>query len=286
MVAKLPSPVLDTIDLLQKTLDERVHYKKFYNQIRDAYIEQNELYINSLGCPSKVSPLNIRTYTKNDKECEQRKNSLIGLYSPSLDKLPYDALETLRHKNGLVSCPMCGEPGRPRTLDHLLPKTIYPELSINLYNLVPCCDWCQGNKLIDYKNKAGTRSFLHPYFDDLDKPLFQLIFSGSYTAPVIEVEIISGIPADLKTIVETHLEGVGFLDRYKDIFSTSYRSILRMAKEAREPGNMSLDKSLNHALKLSLDKGVNSWDAVLYRSILSDKRIINDLKNKPLPDFL
>lgn len=73
----------------------------------------------------------------------------------------YDAIRNAA-PNG--KCPLCGV-GQVRTLDHHLPKSRYPDLSVCPYNLVPACDFCQAGKLAKFPISAGEQT-LHPYFDD------------------------------------------------------------------------------------------------------------------------
>ena len=60
-------------------------------------------------------------------------------------------------------CPFCGF-GQVSTLDHYLPKTKYPQLSVLPLNLVPSCKDCNTGKSTAIATKAEEQS-LHPYFD-------------------------------------------------------------------------------------------------------------------------
>lgn len=285
MVAKIPVPEDDSIDLLKRILGERVKYKTFYTNIRNDLIAQYQLYIDSKGCPSQLSPMDLIGYCSSPGEAEKRKESLKGLYSPDKKKLPFEQLEKIRKKNGLTACPVCGEPGRPRTLDHCLPKAIFPEFAANILNLVPACDWCQGEKLADYKTAAGYRSFIHPYFDDVNRPLFSIVFLPPYTTPTISIEIKDDLPEELQELVATHLIGVGFLERFNEIFDVSYQTIKRMALRARTHGNLTLMQSLEEAFLIASDKAVNSWDAVFYRSVLEDQELVTFLEEQYISEY-
>ncbi|GAA0532572.1 HNH endonuclease [Paractinoplanes ferrugineus] len=60
-------------------------------------------------------------------------------------------------------CPMCD--GAPvATLDHYLPKSVFPEFSVLPKNLVPVCYRCNHLKQ-DTIDESGRR-FLHSYFED------------------------------------------------------------------------------------------------------------------------
>lgn len=286
MVAKLNPPTLNSTDLIYQIIDERGHHKDFYNRIKSDWTSATDTYNQNCGDPKLIQPLILRRYTDTDEDASKRKVSLIGLYSPKKDKLPYSILENMRKNHGLIFCPSCGESGRPRTLDHYLPKNVFPEYSVVLLNLTPMCDWCQGEKLTDYITADGLKCYIHPYFDDVDKPLFSITFNPPYVTPTIGLLINSDIDPELKRLVISHLAGIDFLERYKDYFRTKYRSILRKAGRCRAPNSTNLRNYLEENLESELDNSKNSWEVVLYRSILADARIMNYLEVGELPEYL
>lgn len=286
MVTKIPVPEDDSVDVVNRTIDEKVHYRAFYNRIKPDLISQIEQYRNKKGNPEFIAPMSIRSYTDSDDEASRRKISLLGLYKPESHKLPFEQLEKLRRKNGLVICPSCGEAGRPRTLDHYLPKDVFPELSITLLNLTPMCDWCQGEKGTEYMTVKGEKMYIHPYFDEVNIPLYRILFDQPYSSPIINYSVNSELSAEIQRLVNDHLDGIGFFVRFKEYFQTKYRSILRRAMESRNDGGIELRNKLNVLLDMASDTGINSWDAVLYRSVLEDENLLDYLENKKLPDNL
>lgn len=286
MVSKINLPEDDSIEILMGVINERQKYKPFYNRITNDLIRQAEVFIENKGSPLGLTPLDINNYTDSEEEASQRKKSLIGLYTPKFEKLPFVQLETMRKHNGLVVCPSCGEPGRPRTLDHYLPKDIFPELSVLLLNLTPMCDWCQGEKLTSYVTEDGQKRYIHPYFDDVNRPLFSIIFSPPFSTPLINIAVKKEIPDELILLVKSHLEGVDFLTRFKEYFKTRYISVLRRAHNCRQPETKNLRNTLAIFLEMEQEKSINSWDAVLYRSILENDELMEYLENGPLPDNL
>ncbi len=286
MVAKLSPPTEDSVDLVRRIIGERVKHKEFYNKIEQVLISQAEQYKAVRGNPESLNPIDLKNYTKTDEEADQRKTSLIGLYSPKENKLPYSQLEHMRKKNGLVVCPSCGEDGRPRTLDHYLPKDIYPEFSIVLLNLIPMCDWCQGEKLAEYITSDGRKRYIHPYFDDVDRPIISITFTAPFITPVISIAICEKISEELKRLVASHLEGINFLERFKEFFNTKFIGILRQAKKCREPEGIKLSILLQKYLEMDIENSKNSWNVIVYRSILSDKLMMEYLETEELPEYL
>lgn len=75
----------------------------------------------------------------------------------------YDAL-LLSTPNNV--CPYCTIK-YVKTIDHFLPKSEYPYLSVTPSNLVPSCRDCNTEKKISYPIDNDTQTF-HPYFDIVD----------------------------------------------------------------------------------------------------------------------
>jgi hypothetical protein len=286
MVSKVRLPEEDSLEVLRNIIKERHKYRPFYDRIANDLISQAETFIEHKGNPLMLEPLDLNKYTGSKEEAKQRKKSLIGLYTPHNEKLPFLQLEAMRKRNGLVVCPSCGEPGRPRTLDHYLPKDRFPEFSALLLNLTPMCDWCQGEKLTDYVTEDGKKRYIHPYFDDVDRPLFSITFMPPFSTPSIDIAVSQEMPEELILLVKSHLEGVDLLTRFKEYFRTRYISVLRRAKASRDGENRSLRDLLNLFLENEEEKSLNSWDAVLYRSILENNELMEYLENGPLPDHL
>lgn len=96
--------------------------------------------------------------------------------------------------------------GTVTTLDHYLPKSIYPLLSISPLNLVPCCSDCNKNKLSE-KPKKSEDEALHPYYDDVEDliwlqaqivnilpdPEFEFFVSDSVIDPILKIRIAEHI---------------------------------------------------------------------------------------------
>jgi hypothetical protein len=84
-------------------------------------------------------------------------------------------------------CPLCGI-GTVNTLDHYLPKTHFPVYSVTPNNLIPACNWCQGEKSEYFPTTKGGQ-ILHPYFDDVDSEVW------------LAAEVVAGVPAGFRYFV-------------------------------------------------------------------------------------
>lgn len=96
-----------------------------------------------------------------------KKSELIKLYNTYVVKREkparsvYDSLMLAADEK----CPFCGGIGRPRNLDHYLPKTYYPQFSIVPLNLVPSCRDCNmDGKGTGYAANEAEQ-IIQPYLD-------------------------------------------------------------------------------------------------------------------------
>lgn len=105
-----------------------------------------------------------RTYNEFSKNIEYGNDQIYGAYRfvelLDLKTCPYCNRNyiSIIEKNDLNE-----KQTRPE-LDHFHPKSIYPFLAINYYNLIPSCSTC--NKL---KSDDDSLKLLHPYDDDINK---------------------------------------------------------------------------------------------------------------------
>ena len=64
------------------------------------------------------------------------------------------------------TCPLCGQM-QVSTLDHYLPQSAYPALTITPFNLIPACRDCNSAKRTHSPTSPSQRT-LHPYYDSVD----------------------------------------------------------------------------------------------------------------------
>ncbi|MNH19470.1 hypothetical protein D3C79_792090 [compost metagenome] len=126
---------------------------------------------------------------------------------------------------------------------------------------------------------------MHPYYDEVNRPLYSIKLQAPYLTPVISFEILDELPEDLQQLVASHLAGIDFWERFKEYFENSYLNIIRMASETRAGGKVTVATAIETAYSIEVGKGINSWDAVVYRSLLEDEAVMDFLQNGELSDF-
>lgn len=131
-----------------KKLKSYPYIKRYHYIILKSYINYliqrgDACAINSAGLPKNIE------------------NYLSDLYTSPPKALKI--FDEIRESKELASCPMCGSP-MCGTLDHVLPKTDYPEFAIFTPNLVPACK-CNIRRSTATIGTAPRERVAHPYFD-------------------------------------------------------------------------------------------------------------------------
>jgi hypothetical protein len=199
------------------------------------------------------------------------------------DKPPsilYSRLEEIRERTSPDICPMCGSPSPPGTLDHILPKTIYPEYSVFFRNLVPAC-FCNSKRGTTYigPQNSGART-LHPYFDDcLKDRLFRCRIDGDPAHPRIDIEIcdpaaepIAAIEFHLRTVLKK-TSVLGWLDNeWSKLFRTPDNLLEITPAPPLECTLAQVSAAISTKLaKLDQHYGTpNNWNSMFFASLLEN----------------
>ncbi|MYM29299.1 HNH endonuclease [Duganella sp. CY15W] len=98
-----------------------------------------------------------------------RKSELVNLYEYYFRNK--EKVEARKIYSKLLSCageecPFCGGIGKPRNLDHFLPKSRFPQFSVLPQNLVPSCRDCNMEGKAEEFAKTASDLIIHPYVDD------------------------------------------------------------------------------------------------------------------------
>jgi len=306
MVAKLTPPIHCSAELVKEVINERVHHKDFFEALEQDWLTQIDNYQNNSGNPVVISALDLARYisderirdeaTKEPKNGEsdspaerlygRRKDSLINLYAAKEGTDTHVILDSMRRKHGLKFCPSCGEPGKPGTLDHYLPKADYPELSIVLVNLTPMCEQCQGEKGTSALDEDGNKLFIHPYYDPIDNVALSLVISEPFSSPsAFTIEITQDVEEPLKSLIERHITGVRFRERFEEFCIDEYSDLLTVfAEERAEENPDDAERIVRRFLTKNERQSHNRWEAIFYRGVLSNPELLDFLNNGELPN--
>jgi hypothetical protein len=177
----------------------------------------------------------------------------------------YDAIKLLP-KQGI--CPFCDH--RPvSTLDHLLPKRLFPTLAVTPDNLIGACADCNKTKLT-FAPTAAEDVFLHPYFDDVQAKhwLTAQVVEGPVAAVIFRTRAVNSWPGVLNERVRRQFRTLGLARLY------GAQAAREISGQAQLLGNIhdsrgadGVRKELTRQAETREAIRVNSWQGVTYRTL-------------------
>lgn len=210
---------------------------------------------------------------------KQRVEIFKSLYSSGLSSLNY--IKEYRKTTSYQVCSLCGSPAAG-TLDHFLPKDIYPEFSIFSKNLIPACK-CNFSK-----NKNISMIYHPQFFNFLDNRLYGVDFSivnGSVNYKSIKINLKP--THAYYNLIESHLINHilqcvnGFEDqmriRLQSLYDTPKTYIFAL-DSVTKVSKQQLKKIIHNQLKRENEKfhTPNSWDSLILSSFL-EKEVFHEL---------
>lgn len=168
--------------------------------------------------------------------------------------------------NGI--CPFCSH-RVVSTIDHYMPKTLFPRLSTAPINLIPSCSDC--NKLKSFLSpKDSNDAFIHPYFDVVDGERW--LFSRLIETRHLTLEFYISPPSDwseaLKNRMFFHFKKLKLANLYRIQSAVELSNILfRINSLFDKYGERAVRKHLEEEAKTRFNNNKNSWQAVFYSTI-------------------
>jgi hypothetical protein len=175
-------------------------------------------------------------------------------------------------------CPFCGI-GAVKTLDHYLPKSKFPLLSVLSLNLVPACRDCNTEKLAILATSAGEQT-LHPYYDHQEFITDQWLFgSVEQTVPIAISYFVNAPPhwsATSARRVQTHFNSYGLDAKFSTQASTEISSLLPLLKNHFAlMGHSKIQSFLQSVATTELNLHRNSWKAAMYQALANNNWFCN-----------
>lgn len=205
------------------------------------------------------------------------KKELKGLYTdhmvPSYKpaRIYYDKIKLSAN---LGICPFCGF-GHVNTLDHYLPKSKFPLVSILPINLVPCCADCNKGKTSRVAVEPSELS-LHPYFNDQRFISQQWLFATvKHTNPVV-IDYYVNAPFEWGVVLseraKNHFQDFRLKTRYAVQAGNELASLVHELNIDYEiSGSEGVRRSLEKKALASLMQERNSWRTAMYQALSEDE---------------
>lgn len=177
----------------------------------------------------------------------------------------YDALMILPPNN---RCPLCNY-GSVETLDHVLPKRLYPSFSVTPTNLVGSCDRC--NRLKGEAAPTGPDDgFLHPYFESVNHTIWLLadVVTSTPAAVTFRVGNPSILDGNLVARIRTQFDGLELARLYSDAAADEIVDIEDALEEVFQAGGAgAVAAHLIRQCRSRRRANLNSWRAALYDAL-------------------
>ena len=168
-------------------------------------------------------------------------------------------------------CPLCDQ-RNVSTLDHILPKTLYPALAVAPDNLVGACFECNKAKLATAP-VTPQDTLLHPYFDDVshEQWLKAGIVPQAPPAVIFRVEAPHSWPADLTIRVRHQFDIFGLPSLYSSEAAREISNIRHNLQTHFDAGGTgAVQNELMRQWYSRRANRLNSWQTATYEALAHD----------------
>ncbi|OIK08810.1 hypothetical protein [Bacillus sp. MUM 13] len=264
----LPRPPFSTEDVLLDCIsnyrDPDLHIR--FLSSKEEIVEWSEILEN------KIKAHTVSTI-ESDKCIPQNisKSEMIKLYNDKFSKkgqpgrLYYnDIMDLPKYR----LCPLCGY--RPvDSLDHYLPKDLFPALSIIPINLIPACFPCNKRKQTSRPSSA-EEEFLHPYFDNIEDKLwlYSEVLEELPLTVVFKVQPHNEWDEITSKRVKYHFKKFHLGQQFSSYAGNELSGKIFRLKESFDQGGSSVvrDELLKEKESYRFSK-LNSWETALYSAL-------------------
>lgn len=271
---KLTYPQIDNMDLWKRIVSRKGKIARnkllpFQEKIEKRYI----FYAQNFNSLDNISPL-------PQTEWASVKEELISCYGNNTEfkkvrRQIFEQLSTL----GQMKCPYCML-SRPNTLEHYFDKYNYPEFSVYVPNLVPCCSECNSDKSTSVFDLHNNRKYIHFYHDLIPEDQFLFVrfsFLGLDSIPQVNIMLKFNEDNYYSELIKRHFEDLSLISKYRNTILERLAPLIEEIRMYQQSGISTeiIIKSLNSRWKsLSMYYGNNYWETCIFEGILNS------------PDFL
>lgn len=176
-------------------------------------------------------------------------------------------------------CPFCGGIGRPKTLDHYLPKANYPQFSVLPLNLVPCCRDCNTGKSNVVATSANEQ-VIHPYLDENCFFSEQWIAARVVQTAPCTMDFYVNPPATWSQVrkdrVSKHFQEFDLAKRYSVQSAEELSTLIDQRKQFMADFSPTMFQNFLNSVATSSTFFVNHWRKVMYQALASDVWFCNN----------
>lgn len=270
----LAYPQIDNMELWDRIVSnkQRTARGKLLT-IRNSIAERYTFYETHFNSLDEVLPL-------PQAEWKDVKDELISCYGGNVEfqKVRHKIFDALSASNQ-TKCPYCLL-NRPNTLDHYFDKTDYPEFSVFVPNLIPCCSECNNAKSTSVFDPQNKRKHIHFYHDPIPVDQFLFIrfsFAALDAVPLVSISLSFSEENCCSERIRKHFDGLSLIAKYRGEVLDRLAPLLEEIKMHLLSG-LSMENIItalqNRYTSLVKQYGNNYWETCIYEGVLNS------------PDFL
>lgn len=216
------------------------------------------------------------------------REDLLSCYSGRTAKVKeiFSIIEGAQQPRFLKRCPYCGIT-LPKTFDHYLPESKFPELVLHALNLIPCCGTCNQVKNDNWKN-ATHRTFLYLYSDKIPVSQYLSVSLHSLagvTAVGAEFSINKPESSSSKTwsVLAAHYEKLNLISSYNNLASDEISEVFNVCVSHLMHGGHNIKDFLSHLVSTEEQLyGSNHWRVVLMKALSTSQNFYTAVCNASL----
>ena len=251
---------LDDFDFIVSRRQEKT--RKLLSQNREYIVEAYDAYLARLGNGTLICPVDVTN------DCAEAWRSNFGF----LDRgRPYDFLRDEILGSALRDvCPYCNA-ALVDSLDHALPRAVYPEFSVLPQNLVPACVSCNRKKGDNCFIRTGL-NLMHPYFVHIpdDPILFAAVTVGAQKVTwEFYLQQNESIGDDEFEAIQNLFNLLDLADKYFKVSIGDITELTEYLDDLHLAGGATQTKSYLQRLGESVMKkrGENYWKTAILRAL-------------------
>lgn len=260
--------------------EKQTRFRDILNRITNRVLASYDNYLSNfqLICAQALSE-----FDENTEEVER--DTLQLCYSSSTASFNYFKAQIITNQPAALKtlCPYCMI-DRPRTLDHYIGQSEFPEFSILTRNLVPCCWDCNNVKRAGWRDGINRR-YINFYDDQfLIFPFLtgDLVVSPGDLIPSIcfRLERPQEISLQEFAIIESHFLHLNLLEQYdlkaNSRLSTEITTIKGYINDGMDDPDIQ-ESLLSRFNEFATGFGINYWEAVVYKTLSDNLPLIHAL---------
>ena len=232
--------------------------KKVISDNKETILSESKKYADYV--PNDLSGYGLKQF--NYEEIKQIKKLYLQKFEPSDSdgRKYYDLIMSNTDR-----CPICGI-STPNTLDHFVPKSLYPQLCITPDNLIPVCSDCNSKKLEDFSFNYMELPF-HPYFESMDEKWLECKITFNIGGITTFKFCCGNSSSRLFNKYVKHLATYDLNKKFSGRCSDEITFLKDMDKRQLAKGKTLLLDDVKTRKEVAENLDMNSWRSALYRAL-------------------